>query len=87
MSACAGGGTRSKPRKKLMDVLAGSDSEGDSSSEEQSDGEPTGPGAPAAKKVKQELTLEQLEEAGYHSGPSVLHIRAPKEEVQQDLRW
>ena len=73
-----------------MDVLVddGSDddsSDGDSATEHASTNPPSGT---KNKTLGQKVRLEDLEKAGYQSGPSVLHIRAPaREEPECSWAW
>ena len=69
----------------MLDALEGLLSEDDASTSEaenEKDEE-----APAPKKAKQDVTIEDLEKAGYTSGPSVLYMKAPQEEQQLDWAW
>jgi hypothetical protein len=84
-------------RPKVLAALEGDDSDSELSSsssgskagsdaEEEAAGAGTSTG-PAAKKQRAEVTMEDLEKAGFKSGPSVLFMKAPKEEVQTDWTW
>lgn len=71
--------------KTMLDDLAGisdvSDSEDSSDEGEQKEEQ-----QPVGKKAKKEITLEDLQKAGYQA-KSILHMRAPTETVQCDFRW
>ncbi|GIL76172.1 hypothetical protein Vretimale_5758 [Volvox reticuliferus] len=58
------------------------DSDSDSSTNSSSDEEDL-----KLPKKKPNLSLEDLERAGYKSGPSVLHIKAPSEPEPQNWNW
>jgi hypothetical protein len=70
----------SEPSTSSSGSKAGSDAEEDAAAAGTAAG-------PAAKKQRAEVTVEDLEKAGYTSGPSVLFMKAPKEEVQTDWTW
>jgi hypothetical protein len=72
-------------RRKVLDALEGisSDEEASSSAEEDDKEEEI----PASKKAKPDVTIDDLEKAGYTSGPSVLYMKAPQEEQQCDWAW
>lgn len=88
---------------QLVDAGSGSDSEDDSqagsgaaagekqrggeasSSGDGSDQEQAGAAAKRAKKAA--ISLEDLQRAGYSSGPSVLLMKAPQEQQEQQWNW
>ncbi len=63
-----------------------SDSEASASEKEEEEDEPDEQ-KQAPKKKKIELSVEDLERAGYKSGPSVLHVKAPAERGPTDWNW
>lgn len=63
-----------------------SDSEASASEKEEEQEDPEEQ-KQAPKKKKIELSVEDLERAGYKSGPSVLHVRAPAEQGPTDWNW
>ncbi|KAG1657368.1 hypothetical protein FOA52_015922 [Chlamydomonas sp. UWO 241] len=84
-----------KGKKSVLDnLLGGGDSDGDS---DDSDAPESGSGAEngggedaeaaAAKKPKKELKLEDLQRQGYKSGPSVLLMKPPEEDGQDNWNW
>lgn len=75
----------------LLGDVSGSESDASTSG---SDGEDEGAGdaPPASKRAKPaapqpEITVEDLERAGYRSGPSVLYMKTPQDEEPQDWSW
>jgi len=75
----------SNSRRKVLDALEGLSSDDDASTSEAEDEKDEE--APATKKAKQDVTIEDLEKAGYTSGPSVLYMKAPQEQQQSDWAW
>lgn len=75
-----------RPKKKILDALEalsddGSDETSSSASEEQQE-------APQHQPTKkQKISLEDLQKQGYNSGPSVLYMKPPEEEGQQNWSW
>ena len=80
-------------RGKFMGVLeAGLSDQGDDSSSSSSsaggeDLEDTTDAGTSAKRPKKVLTVEDLERAGYQSGPSVLFMKPQQAEGQTDWNW
>lgn len=74
-----------RPKKILdaLDVLS-DDSEASSSGSEDARDEPQ---QQPAKKQKTDISLEDLQKQGYNSGPSVLYMKPPEEEGQQNWAW
>lgn len=73
--------------KKILDALeaVSDDSEASSSGSEDAADEQL-PQQPA-KKQKTGVSLEDLQKQGYSSGPSVLYMKPPEEEGQQNWAW
>lgn len=69
-----------------MDALeaVSDDSEADSDSEEPEQEQEQ---QAAAKKQKSDITLEDLQKQGYQGGLSVMYMKPPDEEGQQDWNW
>lgn len=66
-----------------MDALEGiSSDEAGSASSSESEAEPL-----ATKKAKTELTIDDLQAAGYQGGPSVLYMKAPQEQRENTWEW
>lgn len=72
-----------RPKKKILDALeALSDDEISSSGSEEPEDAPQQQPA-----KKQKISLEDLQKQGYNSGPSVLYMKPPEEEGQQNWSW
>jgi hypothetical protein len=71
-----------------MDVLEQvSDSDPDASgSSSSSESEDEGAG-PAPEQKKQKITFEDLEQRGYKTGPSVIYMKAPQEQQEENWNW
>jgi hypothetical protein len=79
-------------KKSVLDALVGGGDSDDGSEEEDAgpsaskgEGEEEEEDKPASK--KKALTLEDLQRAGLKEGPSVLLMRAPKDEGQTNWAW
>jgi hypothetical protein len=73
--------------KKILDALeAVSDDSEVSSSESEDAADEQLPQQPA-KKQKTDVSLEDLQKQGYSSGPSVLYMKPPEEDGQQNWSW
>jgi hypothetical protein len=72
--------------KKILDALdaLSDDSEASSSGSEEAEDEPQ---QQPAKKQKTDISLEDLQKQGYSSGPSVLYMKPPEEDGQQNWNW
>jgi len=72
--------------KKILDALdaVSDNSEASSSSDSEADEEPQ---QPAKKQKTDNITLEDLQKQGYNSGPSVLYMKPPEEDGQQNWNW
>ena len=74
-------------RRKVLQALEGDDSDPDSDSSEDAEcGDASAP-APATKKQKSDITMADLQKAGYTAAPSVLFMKPPKEDVAVDWAW
>lgn len=71
-------------RPKFFDALeqvSGSDASGSSSSEDE------GEQQAANEAKKQKITYEALQQKGYQSGPSVVYMKAPQEQQEENWNW
>lgn len=74
--------------KKILDALeaVSDDSEASSSGSEDAADDEELPQQPA-KKQKTAVSLEDLQKQGYSAGPSVLYMKPPEEDGQQNWSW
>lgn len=74
-----------RPKKKVLDALDALSDDSDVSSSSSSEGEEEQ--QQPAKKQRTDISLEDLQKQGYNSGPSVLYMKPPEEEGQQNWAW
>mmetsp|Transcript_8892 Transcript_8892/g.18981 ORF Transcript_8892/g.18981 Transcript_8892/m.18981 type:complete len:189 (+) Transcript_8892:60-626(+) len=84
----------SKARTSMLNALEELSSSDSESEEQRQDGsgdaqtsEDPDEDQPAEKKTKKGITIEDLQRAGYKSGPSVLNMKAPQEAGPQNWNW
>ncbi|KAG2493504.1 hypothetical protein HYH03_008320 [Edaphochlamys debaryana] len=83
---------KSEPKKDKFGLLLGDEDSESKDGSGSGEGESSEPEAEAEeqqvpKKKKVELSLEDLERAGYKSGPSVLLVKPPVDEGPSDWTW
>jgi hypothetical protein len=75
-----------RPKKKILDALEALSDDGSNEASSSASEEPEeAPQQQPAK--KQKISLEDLQKQGYNSGPSVLYMKVPEEEGQQNWSW